>query len=96
MSRLIDADLLKDNVLKWLPKDMDELNDSGIPPIENLVVSLMMEIEEQPTAFDVEEVVKELEESRKDISTNTSLGDCFKIGYREAITEAIEIVEKAV
>ena len=63
MSRLIDADLLKDNVLKWLPKDMDELNDSGIPPIENLVVSLMMEIEEQPTSFDVEAVVKEFEEA---------------------------------
>lgn len=49
MSRLIDADELEKAIYKWMPKDMESWADSDIPPIEDLVVSIMMTIQEQPT-----------------------------------------------
>ena len=48
MGRLIDADELKSNVLKWMPKDQQDLG-GAIPPIENLTVSMLMEIDDAPT-----------------------------------------------
>ena len=48
MTRLIDADALKKAIYEWMPKDQTTWMDSSIPPIENLVVSIMMTIEEQP------------------------------------------------
>ena len=47
--RLIDADELKRNVLKWMPKDQSDYMDSAIPPLENLTVSMVMEIDDAPT-----------------------------------------------
>ena len=47
--RLIDADLLEKEIYKWTPKDQEAWMDSDLPPIENLVVSIMMTIQEQPT-----------------------------------------------
>ena len=47
--RLIDADILEKEIYKWMPKDQEAWMDSGLPPIENLVVSIMMTIQEQPT-----------------------------------------------
>lgn len=47
--RLIDADSLEKEIYKWMPKDQETWMDSEIPPIENLVVSIMMTIEEQET-----------------------------------------------
>lgn len=47
--RLIDADLLEKEIYKWMPKDQETWMSSDIPPIENLVVSIMMTIQEQPT-----------------------------------------------
>lgn len=59
MSRLIDADLLMRKCEKWLkPKAPDE---DEMVSVADIAVSTLMEIEEQPTAFDVEEVVKQLE-----------------------------------
>lgn len=49
MSRLIDADLLEKEIYKWMPKDQETWMSSDIPPIEDLVVSIMMTIHEQPT-----------------------------------------------
>ena len=49
MSRYIDADDLEKAIYKWMPKDQETWMDSEITPIENLVVSIMMTIEEQPT-----------------------------------------------
>jgi hypothetical protein len=54
--RLIDADLLKENILKWLkPSKPDE---TEMIEVTDALVSTMMEIDEQPTAFDVEGEVK--------------------------------------
>lgn len=47
--RLINADLLEKEIYKWMPKDQETWMDSDLPPIENLVVSIMMTIQEQPT-----------------------------------------------
>lgn len=47
--RLIDADALEKAIYEWMPKDQETWVESDIPPIENLVVSIMMTIEEQPT-----------------------------------------------
>ena len=52
MSRLIDADLLKENISRWLkPSAPDE---TEMIEVTDALVSTMIEIEEQPTAFDVE------------------------------------------
>lgn len=47
--RLIDADELEKAIYEWMPKDQSTWMDSDLPPIENLVVSIMMTIQEQPT-----------------------------------------------
>ena len=56
--RLIDADLLKDDMMKCLkPLELEEeMIDSDVA-----LLSTIMEIDEQPTAFDVDKVVEQLE-----------------------------------
>lgn len=57
--RLIDADLLKENILRWLkPSAPDE---TKMIEVADALVSTMMEIDEQPTAFDVDKVVEQIE-----------------------------------
>lgn len=46
--RLINADALIDAINKWMPSQ-EEFMESAIPPVENLAVSVLMTIEEQPT-----------------------------------------------
>ena len=55
--RLIDADLLKDDMIKCLKplKPEEEMIDSDVA-----LLSTIMEIDKQPTAFDVDEVVEQL------------------------------------
>lgn len=51
MGRLIDADALMEAIEKWLAEnDNDEV-------VKNLAVSVLMTIEEQPTAYDPEQVL---------------------------------------
>ncbi len=57
MTRLINADALEKAIYEWMPKDQSTWMDSDLPPIENLVVSIMMTIQEQP-AVDAVEVVR--------------------------------------
>ena len=58
--RLIDADLLKENIAKWLkPSEPDE---TKMIDVADALVSTMMEIDEQPTAFDVDEVIEQMEQ----------------------------------
>ena len=47
--RLIDADALERNVLKWMPSDPCGREEKEHPFEEDIVVSLMMEIDEAPT-----------------------------------------------
>ena len=55
--RLIDADLLKDDMMKCLkPLELEEeMIDSDVA-----LLSTIMEVDKQPTAFDVDEVVEQL------------------------------------
>lgn len=56
--RLIDADLLMRKCEKWLkPKAPDE---DEMVSLADIAVSMLMEIEEQPTAFDAKNVIVEL------------------------------------
>lgn len=47
--RLIDADALTKNVLKWMPPDPCGREEKEFPFAEDICVSMLMEIEEAPT-----------------------------------------------
>nr|DAQ38131.1 MAG TPA: hypothetical protein [Caudoviricetes sp.] len=96
--RLIDADLLIRRCEKWLKPKPDE---DEMVSLADIAVSMLMEIEEQPTAFNVEKVVKQLEEELKladdeksrCIKENPMQFDSAK-GYAHGIAVAIEIVKR--
>ena len=56
--RLIDADLLKKNIAKWL--NGSDPQETVMVKLDDISVSVIMEIEEQPTAFDTEKFVEEV------------------------------------
>ena len=97
MSRLIDADLLMRKCEKWLkPKAPYE---DEMVSVADIAVSTLMEIEDQPTAFDVEKVVKELEELKMRYfltieNTGDADKDCAYLNTANAIDKAIEIVKR--
>lgn len=45
--KLINANALEKAIYEWMPKDQEIWMNSDIPPIENLVTSIMMTIQEQ-------------------------------------------------
>ena len=96
MSRLINADKLKENISRWLkPSKPDE---SEMIEVTDALVSTMMEIDEQPTAFDVDKVVEQLEEEKKRafklcLATNDSMQRLKYIEKEQTIALAIEIVK---
>lgn len=87
--RLIDADLLKENILKWLkPSKPDE---TEMIEVADALVSTMVEIDEQPTAFDTDKVISELKRD-KFIESECILSDVHQ-GYNAGLSRAIEIVK---
>lgn len=85
--RLIDADLLKDNIIKCLkPLEPEEMID-----VDVALVSTLMEIDKQPTAFNVDKVVGELKKD-KFIESECILSDVHQ-GYNAGLSRAIEIVK---
>lgn len=56
--RLIAEETLKKQIEKWLNPDP---NADRMVNIDYIAVSVMMEIEEQPTAYDVDKVVEQLD-----------------------------------
>lgn len=94
--RLIDADLLKENIVKWLkPLNHDE---SETIKLACVLKSVVEEINEQPIAFDLDKVIEQLEEVEK-IMTSPVTEDCFGEECRASdctvclISKAIEIVK---
>lgn len=84
MSRLIDADKLKVAVYhSFAPYQYEWAR--TISDISNV-------IDNQPTAYDVEAVVKELIDKIEE-NNASSIGD-FYTGYRYGLQDAIEIVTK--
>lgn len=60
--RLIDADELIKRIGKWIPKDpcgKEQTIEEVV--VTDIAVSVCMEIEETPTAYDKEKVIDELE-----------------------------------
>lgn len=94
MSRLIDADLLKKNIAKWL--NTGDPQETEMVKLDDIAVSVIMEIEEQPTAYDMEKVVAELEEIDANMYTvdncknecNDIDSNCHKC-YLAKITEIV-------
>lgn len=88
MGRLIDTDLLMRKCEKWLkPKAPDE---DEMVSVADIAVSTLMEIEEQPTAFDVEKVIEQLNELLEEKTTDS--GDDWYTA--ECLSKAIEIVKR--
>lgn len=46
--RLINADSLKKNLIKWMKQD-DQTHPSEIPPLDDMIVSTIMTVDEEPT-----------------------------------------------
>ena len=89
--RLIDADLLKENISRWLkPSKPDE---TEMIEVADALVSTMMEIDEQPTAFDVDKVVEQLETRR---IRAAALQKKYTSEYFEGETDAFEFAIKIV
>lgn len=87
MSRLIDADLLKRNITKWLrPLKPDE---TETIELADVLKSVVVEIDEQPTAFDVDGVIQQLETLTEDKCSES--GDDWYTA--ECLNEAVEIVK---
>ena len=89
--RLIDADLLKKDITKWLKHMID---------VADAIVSTMMEIDEQPTAFDVDKVVEQLEreKAKAELLLSEDMGTGFEFASKcrlDAYKKAIEIVKNA-
>ncbi len=96
MSRLIDADLLMRKCEKWLkPKAPDE---DEMVSLTNIAVSMLMEIEEQPTAFDVEKVIEKLQvlsdKADDDIAVCEADTCQYYDGYGDGLDRAIEIIKR--
>lgn len=52
--RLVDADALRESVLKWLPHDPCGVEENEHPYETDICVSMLMEIEEAPTIVEKE------------------------------------------
>lgn len=89
--RLIDADLLKKNIAKWLQGS--DTQETVMVKLDDISVSVIMEIEEQPTAYDVEKVVKQLEDMKL-IRVEQCHGDYeIEVITNNNFVDAIDIVK---
>lgn len=90
--RLIDESALKKSIEKWLNPDP---NADRMVDLENVTVSVMMEIEEQPTAYDVGKVVAELEKMADKANDNIMVSEQpqYHDGYEDGVLAAIQIVK---
>lgn len=88
--RLIDADLLMRKCEKWLkPKAPDE---DEMVSVADIAVSMLMEIEEQPTAYDVDKIVDQLESNIENSMNGANDAECAF--WNRGIEKAIEIVKR--
>lgn len=94
--RLIDADELIKRIGKWMPKDpcgKEQTIEEVVAT--DIAVSVCMEIEGTPTAFDKEKVIEKLKRLEKDtFDYYNRYNDEMAFGESAAFRSAIEIVEK--
>ena len=100
--RLIDADKLIEEMSKWYwDKEKQKAAEEDISPMDLFTHLAITTIQKQPTVYDVNRIVEQLEET-KDIYSELSL--IFKdnteikkyIGMEQAIALALEIVKGGV
>lgn len=94
--RLIDADLLKENILKWLKQSKPD--ETETIEVADALVSTMIEIDEQPTVFDVDKVSKQLKDLKamywfSIANTGDKKLDVAYENVGNALDEAIEIIK---
>lgn len=83
--RLIDADVLKENLIKRLkPLEPEEMID-----VDVVLLSTLMEIDGQPTAFDLDKVVEQLD-NRSTLARPVGWSKAYEIIM---LKDAIEIVK---
>ena len=97
--RLIDADKLIQEMRKWYwDKEKQKAAENDVSPMDLFTHLAITTVQEQPTAFDVDKVVEQLEEVEK-IMTSPVTEDCFGEECRSSdcticlISKAIEIVK---
>ena len=99
MSRLIDADKLIED-LNNITLEMDLSQLQKLESVQQLIkrvtfnvhTIMMAHIDEQPTAYDIEKVVAELEEKSDDIPIQYE--DNYEKGFDDGIGYAIDTVRK--
>lgn len=103
MGRLIDADVLKESLKKVtivIDEDVlkcETLNDELLYLLERVEAEMKKKIDECLTAFDVEAVVKELEEYVEQHKDYYQIGEDFlSYGACIPLKKAIEIVKGGV
>ena len=87
--RLIDADLLKENIIKCLkPLEPEkEMIDSDVA-----LLSTLMEIDKQPTAFDVDKISKELVKQKKIANKKMNESDdTYSMSYYDGFSSGLAI-----
>ena len=87
--RLIDADLLKDDMIKCLKplKPEEEMIDSDVA-----LLSTIMEIDKQPTAFDVDKISKELVKQKKIANKKMNESDdTYSMSYYDGFSSGLAI-----
>ena len=88
--RLIDADLLIEEMAKWYwDKEKQKTAEEDVSPMDLFTHLAITTVQEQPTAFDVDEVVEQLEMLIED-KTSESGDDWYTA---ECLSETIEIVK---
>lgn len=90
MSRLIDADKLIQEMRKWYwDKEKQKAAENDVSPMDLFTHLAITTVQEQPTAFDVDKVVEQLEILIEDKCSES--GDDWYTA--ECLNEAVEIVK---
>lgn len=103
--RLIDTDKVIEEMRKWYwDKEKQEAAKNDVSPMDLFTNLAITTVEEQPTAFEAEKVIEELENLREvELHMCDELGngdgesqynDGISQGRYEAFIEAIEIVKR--
>ena len=107
MSRLIDADLLIEEIRTWYwDKEKQDAAKNDVSPMDLFTNLAITTVEEQPTAFELRNVIKQLETLRLKTTNDPCPGaECERCVYFDkcidgsyadvhALDSAIEIIKR--
>lgn len=98
--RLIDAEKVTEEMRKWyFDEEKQKAAENDVSPMDLFTNLAIATVKDQPTAFDVEKVVKELEDLKMSYfltlaNTGDADKDCAYLNTASAIDSAIEIVKR--